>query len=109
MPVPKVLEDASGIATRAQEFLASLTNTIETIGGAGRDVNARPVDSSGGLLDDAESALGNLQKAAQLRQLLPWVFVAGGVLLGKPVLGIALGIVVHLAGSNPAPATPAAP
>lgn len=98
MPVDKVIEDVQGGIAQAQRFLAAFGETVNTLAGGDVDVNANPV--GGGIADTVTSTLDNVAKAAQLRRMLPWVFVAGGMLLGRPVLGIALAIVVHLAGQS---------
>lgn len=107
MPVPKVpqlLEDVRQGLSKAADVLGELTETIDAVSGAPRDVNNNPLDASGNILDQAREAVQDVHKAAQLRQMLPWVFVAGGFLLGKPLLGIALGLVVAYAGEDLAPA-----
>lgn len=101
--VPQVLSEIQEGLSQAAQVLGEITETINAVSGAPRDVNAQPITPQG-VAGAVSDTLQNVRRAGELRQMLPFVFVAGGFLLGKPILGIALAVVVHLAGKDATPA-----
>lgn len=99
MPVPLV-QQISGVVQDAQQALANIGDTLNSLNGAPRDVNQQPASTGGpgSLLSGAKSVLGDVHNAAQLKELLPVVIAVIGILAGKAVLGILLAVLVYYYG-----------
>jgi len=107
VPVPLVAQlqqDAQNVA----DALAELGGALTTVDRAPQDVNHQPVTPQG-LLDQLKGAATDVHKAAQLKELLPVVIAVVGILVGKPVLGIALAVIVYYYTQSAAPGMAAAP
>ena len=110
MPVPLVQQIQEGAADLANE-LATIAAELGQVNGAVADVNRKPVPGTGtpgtqpGILDQVKGALSDVNKAAQLKDLLPVVIAVVGILTGRAVLGIILAVLVYYYGQpKPAPA-----
>lgn len=98
----------NGFLSAAQADLQGVLNTITQVRTAVANGQPATPGAPSGLVQQAEQAAANLQKAAGLQNMLPVAIFAGGVLLGKPAIGAGLAILVYLAGKPAATPAPAA-
>lgn len=98
MPTPsiqQVLEQSESTINKAQQFLADLSQARSEIQSAPRN-----------LYQEAETFVTQTRKdvarASALQQSLPFLLIAMGFLLGKPVIGIAAGGAMWYVGSRAA-------
>ncbi len=112
MPVNLVQQIQEGASDLAGD-LANIAADLGQVNGAVVDVNRQAVPGTGGgtpgLADQVKSALADVNKAAQLKDLLPVVIAVIGILAGRAVLGIILAVLVYYYGQprTPAPVGPA--
>jgi hypothetical protein len=99
--VPPVLDEVNQVVNKAGDFLAQLTAELGAVQNSPKDVNNNPV---GNLLDQAQGALADVHRAAQLRNFIPLALIAVGVLIGRPWLGVLLAALVWFAGQQTAAA-----
>src|SRR5260370_22557227 len=113
MLVPLVQQIQAG-ATNVAQALADIASGLEQINSAVPDLNRQPTPGTGtnaptDLLGQVKGALADVNKAAQLRDLLPVVIVVVGVLAGRALLGVILAVLGYYYGQPVPPPSRAAP
>jgi hypothetical protein len=105
MPMDMVsppLEEVQSVVNKAADWLAALTAQLDLGQNTPHDVNDIPI------VGQLQGALGDVHKAATLKEYLPLAIVGVGVVIGRPWVGLGVAVLLYLAGQDkPAPAAPA--